>query len=218
MKHKVSLTILSLLFFSFLGNNSFRTLRAGQKPEFLIGGNSQPILVGSNVANVANLDSNRNSIAITGGFGNVTSSSLSEVVREGTTVDDVSGYYDPLNRQLVIHIEGRTAILQLYAPLIEGEFIAYEVRELIPRKSGNPAVSLFPKLIENSISVFAPTGGGRISLSGNQITGDVTIRSKYIPGHYEIDGNYSYFEPARSQPSSPLEGLATIDFTLRLQE
>ncbi|MEO1095716.1 MAG: hypothetical protein AAFX01_12545 [Cyanobacteria bacterium J06638_28] len=131
-------------------------------------------------------------LKVTEGMGEITSSVRHDLVAPGTNENQVTGGYSPSSRQLVLEIAGRQVQITLNEPLVENENITYQITRVVPRFTGSPSVSRFPKLVQNSVIVLHPvTGGGTLRLTNGQITGDFTVRSRYVCGRFEIEDNFS---------------------------
>lgn len=158
-----------------------------------------------------------NFFKVTAGIGEITSSERHDLVAPGTRENQVGGGYNPISRQLVLDIAGRQVQMTLNQPLVENENITYQITKVVPRFTGSSSVSRFPKLVKNSIIVLSPvTGGGTLSLSGSQITGDFTVRSRFFCGWFEIEENFSNSRTCPTSDTQPTieNGLATGNFRL----
>jgi hypothetical protein len=153
-------------------------------------------------------------LKIISGSGRVNSSSVS-AVRVGTTENRVTGEYDPLERKLSLDIAGRRVEMALNMPLKENVPIGFKVISVKPRRSPEPTVSQFQKLVENTLAILRPEGGGQLRRVGNQISGNFTVRSSFAGGRFNIRGNQSKF--TYSSPPRQGEGLATGEFSLNFQ-
>lgn len=152
-------------------------------------------------------------LRIVSGSGSISSSNIS-AVRVGTSENRVAGGYDPLDRKLTLDIAGRQVEITLNAPLRPNVPVGFRVVRVRPRYSGERTVSQFQKLVENTLSIFNPEGGGTLRRIGNQIVGNFTVRSRLLGGRFDIQGNFSRFIYSSSKERN---GSATGEFRLNFQ-
>jgi len=153
-------------------------------------------------------------LRVISGSGSIKNSNVA-AVSVGTSVSEVAGGYDPSTRELILDIAGRQVGIVLSAPLNDNLTIPFKVIGVKPRRSGEPSVSKFPKLVENVLGVLGVEGGGTLKKQGNKIQGSFTVEGKFSIGKFIIGGNNSVFEP--SSPLTESTGLVNGTFSLNVQ-
>ncbi|MEH2051980.1 hypothetical protein [Nostoc sp.] len=97
----------------------------------------------------------------------------------------------------------------------ENVTIPFKVIGVRPRRSGEPSVSQFPKLVQNILGILGVEGGGTLRKQGNKIQGEFTVEGKSYIGNFIIQGNNSVFEP--SSPTREDTGSVKGTFVLNVQ-
>lgn len=120
-----------------------------------------------------------NFLRIVSGAGQITRSQYPNFVPVGTSVNQVTGNYNPASRQIVLAIAGRQAELSLNSPLIDGQPVTFTVTQIIPRQLGEPSVEQFSKLVQNAFINEGVESQGTLVKKGNQILGQFTSRGKF---------------------------------------
>jgi hypothetical protein len=122
-------------------------------------------------------------LRIVSGSGSITSSNIPEV-RVGRSLSGASGIYNPSTRKITLDIIGKQVEMTLNTPLEDNRNITFGVTRLA---SGGEQ-----SLLQNAITVLADQisnwGGGTLRKTGNQISGDFTVRSPFLRGDVERNG------------------------------
>jgi hypothetical protein len=153
-------------------------------------------------------------LRVNSGSGIIKSSSVA-AVSVGTSVNKVSGGYNPSTRELILDIAGRQAVLVLSSPLNNNVTIPFKVSEVRPRISGESSVSQFPKLVKNVLEILGVEGEGKLKKQGNRIQGNFIVKGNSLAGRFFIQGNNSIFEVL--SPPKAGTGLVTGTFDINVQ-